>query len=184
MNRPTLGLVMILRDEALNLGRSLATVSGCFDEAVVIDTGSRDATAQMAASLGAKVHPFAWIDDFAAARNYSLEKATADWLLWLDGDNAITPQDINILRQSIPADGPAILWALEQVVPQGGRLWQKRCFPRSPEVRFQGRVHEQLVHPPHWPSLPTAVVIELGVRRPGAQRGQGRVLPGVAKSNA
>jgi tetratricopeptide (TPR) repeat protein len=151
---------MILRDEAHNLGRSLAPIAACFDEVVVVDTGSSDGTPELAASLGARVEVFVWSDDFAAARNCSLDLARADWLLWLDGDNAIAPKDIAMLRESIPAAGPAMLWAQEKVVPSGERLWQKRCFPRRPEVRFQGRVHEQLVHPPQWPSLPTPAVIE------------------------
>ncbi|MGD9123693.1 MAG: tetratricopeptide repeat protein [Desulfarculaceae bacterium] len=160
MPEPTLGLIMILRNEAANLGRSLAPVASCFDQVVVVDTGSEDGTRDLCRRMGASVFDYKWGHDFAAARNFSISKATADWLFWLDGDNAITPQDVVELRRVISSSrGEAILWALEKVEPQGGRLWQKRCFPRSPKVRFQGRVHEQLVHPPEWPALATNVIV-------------------------
>jgi glycosyltransferase involved in cell wall biosynthesis len=158
MPKASLGLIMILRDEAANLGRSLAPVASCFDEVVAVDTGSTDDTAGICRQLGAKVHEFAWQDDFAAARNFSIEKATADWLFWLDGDNAITPEMVEDLRLGLPR-GPAVLWALEKLEPKGGQLWQKRCFPRRPEARFAGKVHEQLVHPPDWPSIVTPVIV-------------------------
>lgn len=154
----TLGLIMILRNEAANLGRSLAPVAQSFDEVVVVDTGSSDDTVNICKALGAKAHEFAWRDDFAAARNFSIEKASADWLFWLDGDNAITPEMVSALRGILPKE-PAILWALEQLEPSGGQLWQKRCFPRLPEVHFAGKVHEQMVHPHGWPSIATPVIV-------------------------
>ena len=175
MPEPSLGLIMIVRDEAHNLGRSLAPVVSLFDEVVVVDTGSRDATPRICAELGARVYHFPWRDHFAAARNHSITKARADWLFWLDADNALSPGDVAELRRRLPGQGPAILWAQEWVVPRGGRLWQKRCFPRHPEVRFQGRVHEQLVHPAHWPSIPTRVVVRhWGYADPGRVEAKGR----------
>jgi glycosyltransferase involved in cell wall biosynthesis len=158
MSEASLGLIMILRNEAGNLSRSLAPVASCFDEVVVVDTGSTDDTVYICKQLGAKVHHFAWRDDFAAARNFSIEKATADWLFWLDGDNAITPEMVDDLRGRLNR-GPAVLWALEQLEPSGGQLWQKRCFPRHPDAYFVGKVHEQLVHPPEWPSVVTQVTV-------------------------
>lgn len=159
MPEPTLGLIMILRNEQHNLPRSLAPVAGCFDEVVVADTGSSDHTAQMARDMGARVYDHRWGHDFAEARNFTISKAKADWLFWLDGDNAIGPNDVAALRRALPAEGPMVLWALERVVPGGEQLWQKRCFPNRPEVRFQGRVHEQLVHPSNWPQKATPVVV-------------------------
>jgi tetratricopeptide (TPR) repeat protein len=49
--------------------------------------------------------------------------------------------------------------ATEVVVPQGDRLWQKRVFANSPDCRFEGRVHEQLVHPVDWPIVRTRAEI-------------------------
>jgi hypothetical protein len=156
----SLGLIMILKDEEQNLERSLGPLASLFDEVVAVDTGSSDATVEICTRLGAAVHHFEWIDDFSAARNFSIEKAQADWLFWLDGDNAIPPEGVAHLRASLPEEGPAILWATERVIPSGQELWQKRCFPNHPRVRFQGRVHEQLVHPKDWPAVFTQLVVE------------------------
>lgn len=182
MPTPRLGLAMILKDEATNLPRSLAPIAHCFDEIVVADTGSQDETVSLCQHLGAKVTRIAWEDDFAAARNYSITLATADWLLWLDGDNATTPSEIAALRAVIPASGPGVIWAQEKVVPSGERLWQKRCFPRRPEIGFAGRVHEQLVHPSDWPNLVAPMVIEhWGYADPRRSREKGVYYLGLLK---
>ena len=62
---------------------------------VVVDTGSTDETVAKAEAMGAKVHHFRWIEDFAAARNYSFSRCAMDWILWLDSDNVISPEDQN-----------------------------------------------------------------------------------------
>jgi glycosyltransferase involved in cell wall biosynthesis len=69
----------------------LGSVRGIFDEIVVVDTGSVDRTREIAREHGAKVFEFAWIDDFAAARNAALDHATGDYAFWLDADDVIEP---------------------------------------------------------------------------------------------
>ncbi|MDR0355703.1 MAG: glycosyltransferase [Deltaproteobacteria bacterium] len=147
---PTLGLAMIMKNEANNLQYSLGPLVGVFDEIVVVDTGSRDQSPELAASYGAKVLHLPWPDDFSLARNFGLERMQSDFIMWLDADNSVTQADVNALRDALRSDG-LIFLATEVVVPQGDRLLQKRVFANSPECRFQGRVHEQLVHPPDWP---------------------------------
>lgn len=157
---PSLGLIMIVRNEQANLPLSLGPVAGFFDQVVVVDSGSEDNTVKLAQGMGAQVHRINWRDDFSYARNISIQQAKTDWLLWLDADNRI--EDINSLqqlRQMLP-NSPAILWGLEKISHSGELLWQKRVFPRLPEVYFRGLVHEQLVHPPHWPNLRSSLVIE------------------------
>lgn len=160
MVKQTLGLVMILKNEAHNLKYSLEPLAGLFDEMVVVDTGSSDDTPRICTHLGAKVFFFKWIDDFAAARNHGLMHAQSDWLLWLDADNAMPPESVTILRSLLPAEKNAIIWAREYITSTGGHLWQKRCFPRSPAVRFHGRVHEQLMHPADWRDIASPVIVK------------------------
>jgi len=167
---------MIVKDEARNLPRSLAPLMPYVDEAVVVDTGSTDGTPELAARLGARVHPFTWSFDFAAARNFSLEQATGDWVLWLDGDNRIPEEDAALLKPLVQRPKDAVLWATEIVEPAGGRLLQKRFFPRRGEIRFRYRVHEQLCHPPGLAQVFTPVRIyhwgyeDRGLRQAKARR--------------
>ena len=69
-------LCLIARDEERFLPACLASVRGAVDEIVVVDTGSADRTREIAAEAGALVVDFPWCDDFAAARNAGLARAS------------------------------------------------------------------------------------------------------------
>jgi tetratricopeptide (TPR) repeat protein len=148
VTRPTLSVCLIVRDEAANLPRSVGTIIPHVDEVVVGDTGSTDDTPGVAARLGARVFHLAWPDDFAAARNESLARARGDWIMWLDADNQVPPEQAPRLKGILPDDARSIVWMTEVLEPSGHRLRQKRIFPNRPDVRFKGRIHEQLDHPP------------------------------------
>src|SRR5438045_2840605 len=90
---PTLSLAMIVKNEGDTIERVLGSAKPFCDEMVVVDTGSTDDTAAKAQALGARVHHFTWIDDFAAARNFSFSQCTKDWIMWLDGDDVVTPDN-------------------------------------------------------------------------------------------
>ena len=57
----------------------------------MVDTGSKDRTRDIAREFGARVFDFVWVDDFAAARNAALARATGDYAFWLDADDVIDP---------------------------------------------------------------------------------------------
>ena len=98
---PTLSLAMIVKNEAANLGRCLESVRGLVDEMVVVDTGSEDGTPALAQAHGARLGHFPWRDDFAAARNASLELCRGDWILLLDADEAVGAADHAAIRQAL-----------------------------------------------------------------------------------
>lgn len=89
----TISLCMIVKNEEETLGRCLESVHGIPDEIIIVDTGSADATKEIAAKFGAKVVDFAWIDDFAAARNFSFAQATQEYIMWLDADDYLLTED-------------------------------------------------------------------------------------------
>jgi glycosyltransferase involved in cell wall biosynthesis len=139
---------MIVKNEERNLPLSLGPLIRLADEAVVLDTGSADGTKRIAREMGATVRESPWPDDFSLARNTALFYATTDFVMWLDADNQVDPDDFRRLKETISASPLNRVFVLEElVVPQGDRLRQKRVFPRVPGVCFQGRIHEQLVHP-------------------------------------
>lgn len=147
---PSLGLIMILCNEEKNLSRSLKPVAGLFDEIVAVDTGSNDNTIESAETMGASVYKLKWAEDFSAARNFSISKAKADFLFWLDGDNAITENSVAAIRRVLESENQEFIgWCREVLEPRGGSLIQKRLFPRRSDIFFSGRIHEQLSHPDH-----------------------------------
>ena len=84
-----ISLCMIVKDEEEMLPRCLESVRGAVDEIIVVDTGSSDRSVDIAREYGASVVEFAWCEDFAAARNAGLERASGDWILFLDADEAL-----------------------------------------------------------------------------------------------
>jgi glycosyltransferase involved in cell wall biosynthesis len=146
MNR--VALVMIVRNEARCLARCLASVRPWVDEMVVVDTGSTDATAQIAREVGARVAQFDWIDDFAAARNHALGLTDAEWRVLLDGDEWVEAggEAIAALRAQ-PPDHIGLVRVTSRIETDGAEheapSWLPRVLPRG--VRYEGRIHEQPV---------------------------------------
>ena len=102
--RPSLSLCMIVKNEERYLARCLQSLQPVVDEMIVVDTGSSDQTRDIAEVFGARIFDFEWKDDFAAARNYSLEKATGDWILVMDADEVIAPKDYSEIRRLVAKD--------------------------------------------------------------------------------
>jgi len=142
-----LALVMIVRDEERSLERCLESARPWVDEIVVVDTGSIDATPEIARRLGARVATFAWCDDFSAARNAALALAEAPWRLVLDADEWISAGGASLaaLRGRAPELIGQINVASAFDDAQGGvrhaPSWLPRLLPRG--VCYAGRIHEQ-----------------------------------------
>lgn len=158
---PALSLCMIVRDEEAGLGRCLASVREVVDELVVVDTGSRDGTRELARAAGARVLDFAWCDDFSAARNHGLAAARGDWVLVLDADEELVSPDararLMAFARTAPEHGGQL--ELENVTGSEERtcLLLTRFFPRA-GVRYRRRIHEELVRAGRpLPGRPTGV---------------------------
>lgn len=101
MNRPTITLCCIMKDEIDHIKPMLESVSGCFDEIHLTDTGSTDGTIAFALSDEASkiagcpiiLKHFTWVNDFAAARNYSMKDVATDYVMWLDLDDALSSKE-------------------------------------------------------------------------------------------
>lgn len=145
-----LALVMIVRDEAQAIARALRSARPHVDRMIVLDTGSVDDTAAIAAAEGAEVASFAWIDDFAAARNASLALSDAAWNLVLDADEWIEAGTDSLGPETLPLSGGGFMGEirrdnrLDQAGGEGAAVtWIPRVLPRG--VRYAGRIHEQPV---------------------------------------
>ena len=103
-SKPSISLCMIVRDERAFLGPCLNSIKYLVDEIIVVDTGSKDRSADIARIFGARVYHEKWQDDFALARNDSIDKAQGDWILILDADEVIAQKDFEALRQMIASN--------------------------------------------------------------------------------
>jgi tetratricopeptide (TPR) repeat protein len=142
---------LIVKNEEAHLDRCLKSLEGFADEIVVVDTGSTDRTIDIAVSYGAKIGHFKWCDDFAAARNASLELATGRWALWIDADEEIAPGSLNALREGLirPQFGGYFIRIVNFLsdTSEGSQYVHTpvRLFQNLPGVSFQGRIHEQVL---------------------------------------
>ncbi len=155
---------MIVRDEAYFLDRCLGAVRDYVDEMIVVDTGSTDRTREIARAAGATLYDYQWDDDFSHARNFSLSKASGDWILVLDADEWMAPEDMESLRRLI-RDTDYDAFFLQQFNYSNNPLekdWVPvkspsrysaqylgyrinpiaRLFRNRQDIRYRGRVHE------------------------------------------
>jgi glycosyltransferase involved in cell wall biosynthesis len=102
------------------------------DEIVVVDTGSIDHTKLIAKSVGAKVFDFPWCNDFAKARNESLDHCTSDWVLVLDADEAIDSSDHAKILKSINSDYDALNIPIWNYLPTKDMLFMDKTIHDNP----------------------------------------------------
>lgn len=141
-------LVMIVKNEALNIKRCLESVKNIVDEIIVVDTGSTDDTKEIAASFGAKVFDFKWTNNFSAARNFGLKHSSGDWNLILDADEYIvngSKEDIINFAKNNPGYIGKIKFK-HSYYEDGVISYSQEELPRlAPTgVMFSGKIHEQL----------------------------------------
>ncbi|MFH1761817.1 MAG: glycosyltransferase family 2 protein, partial [bacterium] len=142
-----LSLCMIARDEEKNIGECLDSVKSFVDEIIVVDTGSRDRTVEIAKEYGAKVIETEWRNDFSYARNISLENAECGWILWLDADDRIPEESAESFKE-LKKQKRDRYFAFKvrnlKKVGLGEDFCQVRMFPNDPDFRFERPVHEQI----------------------------------------
>ena len=115
MEKQSISLCLITKNEEKYLEQCLNSVKGIVDEIIVVDTGSDDKTKEIAKKFNAKIFDFKWVDDFSAARNESLKHATKDWILVLDADEIIEKEHLEIIKEAIDSAEENIAgFALEQ----------------------------------------------------------------------
>jgi hypothetical protein len=137
---------MIVRDEIASLPTCLDSLANAVDELVIVDTGSTDGTRELAQARATRFGELAWVDDFARARNAALDLADGDWVIVVDADERLVGDHAQIARA---IENPkALAYQLEVRSDLGdgktGSTFITRLFRRLPELRFTGRIHEQV----------------------------------------
>jgi len=103
----SISLCMIIKDEEQFLEQCLNCVKGYVDEIIIVDTGSTDNSKNISKKFTNNIFEYEWKDDFASARNFSLSKATKDWILVLDADEVISRKDMKKIRKLIRDEADA-----------------------------------------------------------------------------
>jgi len=167
----TLSLCMIVKDEEGFLENCLSSVKDIVVEIIVVDTGSKDGTKSLASKLGVKVFDFKWTDDFSEARNFSLSKATSNWILVLDADEMLdskSKEEVLRLvndkehcltsvvgfkvdqRTHAPAKDDAVMAVGDAVLATDYKGHEShrmvRLFKNHPSIKFKNKVHELVEH--------------------------------------
>lgn len=122
------------------------------DQIVVVDSASKDGTAEIARSLGAEVHVYDDWQGFAVQRDRLLLHATGDYIFFLDADEEFTPE-LEAELKAVLASGDKSVWELRWIQVAFGRPLTlmrssgsvQRLFWRADIVRFEGVVHEHAV---------------------------------------
>lgn len=139
----------IVKNEENNIGKSIASLQGMYDELIVVDTGSTDKTVAAAGEYGAEIDYFAWQEDFSLARNYALSKATGDWIIFLDADeyydgSLSIREYLRVLADENPRKEAVLVPLYEAHQQQTPPMHVVRLFRRRPDIYYKGKIHEQL----------------------------------------
>ncbi|GIM45648.1 hypothetical protein DNHGIG_11970 [Collibacillus ludicampi] len=148
----TIAAAVLTRNASRTIQRCLASLQEAVDEVVVIDSGSTDGTVEIAQRFPkVRVFPFTWCDDFSAARNFGLTQIQSRWVFWVDADEYLHPEDPDSVREIASVldtyePTPLVhvsIWNLTgQTVTRSDHV--PRMFPLRGNLRFFGRVHEQI----------------------------------------
>lgn len=136
-------LSMIVKNEAHNLMDCLNSVKNLVDDIVVVDTGSTDNTKEIAHNMGAKVYDYVWEDNFAQARNKSLEYVNTPWVLVLDADEVLNPSIIPDIQQVVADKDNLVVNLIRHEIGALSSPYSQlsRLFRKHPQIQFSRPYH-------------------------------------------
>lgn len=140
---------IIAKNEEKKIERCLKSIAPYRFEIVLVDTGSTDRTKEIALKYTPNIYDFQWKNDFSAARNFSLSKASNPWIFMLDCDEWIESLDLEELqyfRKNLSdAAGSVTRINITGTPENPGETADRteRFFDRR-KYHYTGIIHEQL----------------------------------------
>jgi len=146
-----ISVCVIARNEDNHIEECLKRLRPLKFEVIIVDTGSVDRTMELASKYTDNIFQFTWCNDFSAARNYSVEKASNDWILIIDCDEYL--ENVNLLNVArmckenpdkvglIQRNNPYTIQGSKSIMTERiGRFFNRKY------CHYEGSIHERVMH--------------------------------------
>lgn len=148
----SISLCMIVKNEERVLARCLDSIHDLMDEIIIVDTGSTDATKEIAAHYTDRIYDFTWVDDFSAARNFAMEKASGDYIYCADADEVLDAENhekFRILKQAMLPEIEIVQMYYGNQLSHGtvynyDRELRPKLFKRLRSFVYEDPIHEMV----------------------------------------
>ncbi|MBR1913411.1 MAG: glycosyltransferase family 2 protein, partial [Lachnospiraceae bacterium] len=148
----TISVCLIVKNEEAVLKRCLDSLRCIADEYVIVDTGSSDATKEIAAEYTDRIYDFEWCDDFAAARNYAFSKCSCDYIYSADADELLDEragQEFMKLKTVLDGSVDIVQFLYTNQLEYNttynyDRELRPKLYKRLRTFIWEGEVHEQV----------------------------------------
>jgi glycosyltransferase involved in cell wall biosynthesis len=150
---PKISALAITYNEEDNIERYVESLSFA-DEIIIVDSYSTDTTPELAKQLNVKFIQKEFID-FSEQRNFAIQQATNDWILFFDLDEVVTPQLEQEIKQSVSGDNDTVAYYVKRKFHFMGKHirfggWQTdkviRVFNKK-HCRYNGNLVHEVVAP-------------------------------------
>lgn len=142
---------MIVKNEEGTLEKCLLSVKDIVNEIIIVDTGSEDRTKEIALKFTSKVYDFEWCNDFSKARNFSISKATNDYVLILDADEVVCASQYDEIVKFCNMADKKIVGRLKRINEYEDNNGTRKYIERVNRIfnrnyfEYEGIIHEQVV---------------------------------------
>jgi len=139
---------MIIKNEEKLLDKFLSKIKKYVDEIIVVDTGSTDNSFEIAKKYG-KVYSFEWKDDFSSARNFSISKASSDWILVLDPDEIVDKENLIKIKKIIKENKYLGYRLIQETYFNCKKIGVRgicRLFKNDKRIKFEYNIHETVMN--------------------------------------
>lgn len=146
----TISLCMIVKNEEKMLARCLDSVAMLADEIIIVDTGSTDATKEIARRYTEHVYDFQWIDDFSAARNFAFSKANMEYIYSADADEILSAENrekFRLLKETLLPEIEIVQMKYANQLQFGtvynfDEEYRPKLFKRKRDFVWEAPIHE------------------------------------------
>ncbi|GAA0137571.1 hypothetical protein YSY43_44120 [Paenibacillus sp. YSY-4.3] len=148
LSKAPVSACIIVKNEEENIEACVSQLERIVEEIIIVDTGSTDRTKEIVEQRSIKVYAYEWMNDFAAARNYSISLASQPFILIIDADEQMDLDSAQSLFEYTANQSekyPATV-VLKNHMDQGKCVSSEitRLFPNHKGYKYEGLIHEQL----------------------------------------